>query len=348
MATILSALGILSAVAFALAPQFSAINPRIAAYCTLIGTAVSAASGALTKFGVENKTVTILGVALAVVSVGAGAADLLPPNAVFALSVIGTVIAAIGKSLFNWEDPPTPDAGGPTTAPFKAIIGCLLVGSLAGGFAACAKKIPGESPEAYKARAVAIRVDQAMVGFDLAQDFIIVLSDYQVIGEAKQPQYFALHDRALSAFDVVAQRLQSGLPVNANDKQQLIARIDAVLVDCDKIVKELGLLNDPDANAKAVQVVSSIRLALNSIKIIVAASDAAAGPSVAELKAQYNEAIAKPKGPKPGWWDAAVTAIANQVSKMLLISAYTDPAAAWSEAFELSKSMHAENANRNP
>lgn len=346
MATILSALGVLSAVAFALAPQFSTINPRIAAYCTLIGTAVSAASGALVKFGGQNKTVTILGVALAVVSVGAGAVDLLPANVVFGLSVIGTVIAALGKSLFNWEDPPKPE-GGPTTAPFKAIIGLLLAGSLAGGFAACAKKISGESPEAYKKRSVAIKVDQAMVGFDLAQNFLIVLSDYEVIGDAKQPQYFALHDKALSAFDVVAQRLQSGLPVDANDKQQLISRIDAVLVDCDSIVKELGLLNDPDANAKAVQVVSSIRLALNSIKIIVAASDAAQ-PSVAELKAQYNAAIAKPKGPKPGWWDAAVTAIANQVSKMLLISAYTDPAAAWSEAFDLSKAMHAENANRNP
>lgn len=346
MATILSALGIISAVAFALAPQFSAINPRIAAYCTLIGTAVSAASGALTKFGVENKIVTVLGVALAVVSVGAGAVDLLPPNVVFALSVAGTVIAAIGKSLFNWEDPPKPNDG-PTTAPFKAILGLISIGLLAGGFAACAKKVPGESPEAYKARAVAIRVDQAMVGFDLAQDFIIVLSDYSVIGEAKQPAYFALHDRALAAFDVVAERLKTGLPVDANDKQQLIARIDAVLVDCDKIVAELKLLNDADATAKAAQVVSSIRLALNSIKIIVAASDAAQ-PSVAELKAQYNEAVAKPKGPKPGWWDAAVTAIANQVSKMLLISAYTDPAAAWTEAFELSKAMHAENANRNP
>lgn len=216
---------------------------------------------------------------------------------------------------------------------------------LVGGQMACAKKIPGESAEAYKARAVAIRVDQAMVGFDLAQDFLIVLSDYEVIGDAKQPAYFALHDRALSAFDVVALRLQSGLPVDANDKQQLISRIDAVLVDCDKIVKELGLLNDPNASAKAVQVVSSIRLALNSIKIIVAASDAAQ-PSVAELKAQYHAAIAQPKGPKPGWWDAAVTAIANQVSKMLLISAYTDPASAWSEAFDLSKSMHGENANR--
>ena len=345
MATILSALGIVSAVAFALAPQFSAINPRVAAYCTLIGTAVSAASGALTKFGVENKTVTILGVALAVVGVGAGAVDLLPSNIVFVLTIAGTVIAAVGKSLFGW-DAPEPSAG-PTTAPFKAIIGFLLVGSLAGGFAACAKKIPGESAEQYKARAVAIRVDQAMVGFDLAQDFLIVLSDFDVIGDAKQPSYFALHDKALSAFDVVATRLQSGLPVDANDKQQLIARIDAVLVDCDAIVKELGLLNDPDANAKAVQVVSSIRLALNSIKIIVAASDAAQ-PSVTELKAKYGEAIAQPKGPKPGWWDAVVTAIANQVSKMLLISAYTDPASAWSEAFELSKAQHAENANRNP
>ena len=349
MATILSALGILSAVAFALAPQFSTINPRVAAYCTLIGTTVSAASGALIKFGGQNKLMTILGVALAVVSVAAGAVDLLPANVVFALSVIGTVLAALGKSLFNWEDPPKPSDSGPTTAPFKAIAGFLLVGSLAGGFAACAKKIPGESPEAYKARAVAIRTAQGYVGFDLLQDTLITLVDYDVIADEKSAAYFGLHDNTLKSFDVIKERLKSGLPVDPNDKQQVIARIDAVVVDLDKIVQALNVLPDEAAKAKAAQVVGTIRLTLSSIKVIIAAQQmgASQGVDAPKSRAAYNE-LTTLKGPQPGWWNVLISLIADKTAQMLVISTYVDPVAAWDEAERLSAAMHAENANRNP
>lgn len=345
MSKIVSALGVLSAVLFAVAPQFSTLNPRTAAWLTLIGTAVAAATGAIVKFdGVTNKLVTVLGVVLAVASVGAGAADLLPSSVVLVFSIVGTAVAAIGKSLFGWESP-TPE--GPTTNAFKAIAGLLIVGSIAGGFTSCAKKISGESAEDYKKRSVAIKVAQSYVGFDLAQDFLVILSDYEAISEAKQPAFFVQHDRALAAFDILAQRLQSGLPVEQNDKMQLVGQIDAVLVDLDKIVKELGIL-DENAGQKAAQIVSSVRLTLSSIKIIIAAQAASSQPTAGELKAKYNEAIAPPKGAKPGWWDAAVNAIAAQVSKMLFISAYTDPQQAWTEGFELSKAMHAENKNRAP
>jgi len=346
MSKIVSALGVLSAVLFAVAPQFSTLNPRTAAWLTLIGTAVAAASGAIVKFdGVANKLVTVLGVVLAVASVGAGAADLLPSSVVLVFSIVGTAVAAIGKSLFGWEAEPTPEGG--TTNAFKAIVGLLLVGTLAGGFTACAKKISGESAEEFKKRSVAIKVAQSYVGFDLAQDFLVILSDYEAISEARQPAFFVQHDRALSAFDVLAARLQSGLPVEQNDKMQLVGQIDAVIVDLDKIVKELGLL-DENAGQKAAQIVSSVRLTLSSIKIIIAAQAASSQPTASEIKEKYKEAIAAPKGAKPGWWDAAVKAIADQVSKMLFISAYTDPQQAWTEGFELSKAMHAENKNRAP
>lgn len=344
MSKIVSALGVISAVLFAVAPQFSTLNPRTAAWLTLIGTAVAAASGAIVKFdGVENKLVTVLGVVLAVASVGAGAADLLPESVVLVFSIVGTAVAAIGKSLFGWKS----DSAGPTTNAFKVIAGLILVGSIAGGFTSCAKKISGESAEDYKKRSVAIKVAQSYVGFDLAQDFLVILSDYEAISDAKQPAFFVQHDRALAAFDVLAQRLQSGLPVEQNDKMKLVGQIDAVLVDLDKIVKELGLL-DENAGQKAAQIVSSVRLTLSSIKVIIAAQAATQQPSASEIKAKYQEAIAAPKGAKPGWWDAAVNAIAAQVSKMLFISAYTDPQQAWTEGFDLSKAMHAENKNRAP
>lgn len=104
MQQIISALGVVSAVAFAVAPQFTSIQPKTAAVLTLVGTAVSALSGALVKYGTENRVITGLGAALAVVSVGAGASDILPGNVTLVLSIIGTALAAVGKSLFNWSD----------------------------------------------------------------------------------------------------------------------------------------------------------------------------------------------------------------------------------------------------
>lgn len=347
MQPIISLLGVVAAVAFSVAPQFEVVNPKTAAYLTLIGTAVSAASGALLKFGGQNKLVTILGVALAVVGVGAGAVDLLPSNIVFVLTIAGTVIAAVGKSLFGW-DAPEPSAG-PTTAPFKAIAGFLLVGSLAGGFTACAKKIPGESPEAYKARAVAIRTAQGYVGFDLLQDTLITLVDYDVIADEKSAAYFGLHDNTLKSFDVIKERLKSGLPVDPNDKQQVIARIDAVVVDLDKIVQALNVLPDEAAKAKAAQVVGTIRLTLSSIKVIIAAQQmgASQGVEAPKSRAAYNE-LTTLKGPQPGWWNVLISLIADKTAQMLVISTYVDPVAAWDEAERLSAAMHAENANRNP
>ena len=104
MQQVISALGVISAVTFAVAPQFTSIQPKTAAVLTLIGTAVSALSGALVKYGAGNRVITGLGAALAVVSVGAGATDVLPGNVTLVLSIIGTALAAVGKSLFDWSD----------------------------------------------------------------------------------------------------------------------------------------------------------------------------------------------------------------------------------------------------
>lgn len=339
MQFIVSAIGAIAAVAFAVAPQFDAVNPKTAAWLTLLGTAATATGGALTKFGWENKIVTVLGVIVAVSAVIAGATDLIPTNYALIASVLGTAAAALGKSLFGWEAEPTPE--GPTTNAFKAIAGLLIVGTLAGGFTACAKKIPGETPEQYKTRALAIRTAQGYVAFDMLQDTLIALEDYQVIGDAAAPKYYVLHDRALSAMDVVSQRLQSGLPADTVDK------IDAVIVDLDKILAELQLIQDPNVQAKAAQVVSSIRLTLSSIKVIIAAQNAAKEPSAGELRKLYNEAM-KSKGPQPGWWNAVISIIADKTAQMLFISAYTDPQQAWTEGADLSKAMHAENRNRAP
>lgn len=101
MQKIISILGVIASVLFATAPQFSTIQPKTAAWLTLIGTVATAASGALVRFGAQNIYITVVGVAIAVFGVIAGAGDLIPQNITFVFTVIGTAVAALGKSLFN-------------------------------------------------------------------------------------------------------------------------------------------------------------------------------------------------------------------------------------------------------
>ena len=101
MQKIISILGVISAVLFATAPQFTTIQPKTAAVLTLIGTVATAASGALIRFGISNIYVTVIGVLIAVISVLAGANDIIPDNVVTVLTIAGTAIAALGKSLFG-------------------------------------------------------------------------------------------------------------------------------------------------------------------------------------------------------------------------------------------------------
>ncbi|NDG19065.1 MAG: hypothetical protein EB117_12445 [Betaproteobacteria bacterium] len=139
MQKIISILGVISAVLFATAPQFSAIDPKIAAILTLIGTVATAATGALVRFGVSNIYITIVGVAIAVLSVLGGATDLLPANIVTVLTIAGTAIAAFGKSLFGLgddddddENPIIPSRGWGDTG-----LAILLIPTLAISLSAC-------------------------------------------------------------------------------------------------------------------------------------------------------------------------------------------------------------------
>ena len=125
MQKIISILGVISAVLFATAPQFTAIQPKTAAILTLIGTVATAASGALIRFGISNIYVTVIGVLIAVISVLAGANDIIPGNVVTVLTIAGTAIAALGKSLFGIDkddDDDDDDSG-------NSVIGSSLRGS---------------------------------------------------------------------------------------------------------------------------------------------------------------------------------------------------------------------------
>lgn len=136
MQKIISILGVAASVLFATAPQFTAIQPKTAAWLTLLGTVATAASGALIKFGSANIYVTITGVAIAVLSVIGGAGDLIPANLTFILTVAGTAIAAFGKSLFNIDKADNDDTINPRFTNLLLIVG--LAGAV-GFTSACDK-----------------------------------------------------------------------------------------------------------------------------------------------------------------------------------------------------------------
>jgi hypothetical protein len=173
----LSILGVVAAVAFAVAPNFTSINPKIAAYLTLIGTAVSAASGALVRFGAGNRYLTAIGVAVAVLSVVAGAADLLPEQVVQVLTVVGTALAAIGKSLFGFEA----EEGGN----YQAAILLPLIGLLALGSASCdrSKQLAASTDRVagYVAAGLAIVDRQTTTGEMTPETGIAIVTTLRVV-----------------------------------------------------------------------------------------------------------------------------------------------------------------------
>lgn len=136
MQKIVSILGVVASVLFATAPQFSTLQPKTAAWLTLLGTVATAASGALTKFGERNIYITVTGVMIAVLSVVANAGELIPANITFILTVAGTAIAAFGKSLFSIGADSNTDDDQPKYTNY--LIPVLLLG-LAGSTAACDK-----------------------------------------------------------------------------------------------------------------------------------------------------------------------------------------------------------------
>jgi hypothetical protein len=100
MSKLIAVLGVITAVAFAIAPQFDLLNPTVAPWLMLVGTAAAAVAGALTKFGHQHPSVALIGVGIALASVVAGAVDMLPAQVVQIAGIVGTALAALGKSVF--------------------------------------------------------------------------------------------------------------------------------------------------------------------------------------------------------------------------------------------------------
>lgn len=100
-----SVLGVIAAVASAVAGVYEAAAPPTAAALVLVSAVAAAAGKSLSQY-TGSIAMTIVGLVVAVAGIIAQA-TILPSKITFAASVIGVAFAAAGKSLFNVLEQPS-------------------------------------------------------------------------------------------------------------------------------------------------------------------------------------------------------------------------------------------------
>lgn len=99
MPKIISVLGLVAAVALAIAGQLEAINPKWGLIAMAVAAVASAAGGALSQF-TGNYYVTGIGLVVAVSGAILGFDGLIGAGAAQVIAIIGTAAAAAGKALW--------------------------------------------------------------------------------------------------------------------------------------------------------------------------------------------------------------------------------------------------------
>lgn len=334
MPQVISALGVISAILFAIAPQFNTLNPKTAAWLGLIGTTISALSGALVKFSwAENRIVTVIGAVLAVVSVLAGANDLLSSNIVFSLTVIGTALAAVGRSLFGWSD-----GGNGSGGIHRIVLACALGCGLAGMVTqvACARRQADETAEDFRTRKTAVYSAQTVAALAGLQEVVIKLSDHGLVGDRQR--FTTTHDRITTGLETVLSRVQRG----GYDRTETLTAIGQVVDDFEQLNTDLQLTS-PVAQEKLDQVVFTVRFSLNSIRAVIAATPE---PNPAEIKpaiARIRSTSELRAGGQPAWYTDVILIVQNTLIRTLQQSRYTT-AEAWQDVARLIAQIHATNA----
>lgn len=112
MQTILSILGLVTAIATAITAQITTINPRVGAWVMLAGAVTAAIGGAVHKYANLGQGQTALGIIVAAAGVVALATDVIPAAWAQIIAIVGTAAAAAGGSLFGWKSEPSDPGNG--------------------------------------------------------------------------------------------------------------------------------------------------------------------------------------------------------------------------------------------
>ena len=216
----------------------------------------------------------------------------------------------------------------------KTIITLLLIIPVIAGIA-CAKKVDGEDPKAAKARKLAVYSAQTVTAFDTLHNVTAVLQDNNAVTGGQAIAVYKFNDTALTSFDVLRSRLESGLPSDSLD------RVDAILNDVEKLEGDLALISDPNARNKFAEAVFTVRFTLNSIRAVIAASKE---PSFGEVQRVARQAAATRAG-QPAWWTDVILTIQTGLIRAIDQSRMS-AAEAWADATALSAQVHAKNKAR--
>jgi hypothetical protein len=217
---------------------------------------------------------------------------------------------------------------------YKTTISTVLAVSLV--FAgSCARKRPGETPAETTARKKAVYSAQTITALRGWSDLVEVLARNGVISAEAARGHYIANQKALTAFDIARQRLQSGFP-----SKELLPAIESILADVDA-AERAGLIDlDSDAAVKFQEAIFAVRFTLGSIRaVLIAASE----PEFEKAKAIAKRAVLAQRSPV--WWTEAVLIAQNTAIRMLEQSRL-DTAAAWADAEKGSAASHAVNAER--
>lgn len=249
-------------------------------------------------------------------------------------AIAGQVTAAMGKSLFGWEEESAPTTTG--GSPYQwAIAG--LVFALAAGGVACAKKRDGETPAEQTTRKKAVYAAQVTAGLQGWSDLVLVLEKGSVVSRGAAVANYNANEKVLAGVDILRLRLRDGYP-----SKEVIPVLETILTDLDKAEAE-GLLGigTAEGRAKYQQVIFSLRFGLNSVRAVIAATKE---PSASELRATARQALAAPANAPP-WWTDATLVIQNLLIR-LIEQSRMDAATAWADGQTTSTALHAANAER--
>lgn len=103
---VISILGLIAAVGTAIAAQVTDLNPRAGAWMLLGAGVAASAGGTISKLLQASRGAVFLGLVISVSGALAMSQGLFSSKLITIFSILGTALAAAGKSLFGWTDGP--------------------------------------------------------------------------------------------------------------------------------------------------------------------------------------------------------------------------------------------------
>ncbi len=270
-------LGVISAVASAIAGQVGTLNPKTALYIVLAGSLAAAIGGALAKLVESSVFVTVIGVGVAACGVLAGAGDLIGTGKAAVIAIIGTALTAIGKSLFGWGDNDSPNGGPTAPGGFQWLLTFALLGTALTATACDWGKAERPLVAAGYNFQIGILATAKVTGAvrqfkpgslspEKAREFLIALQKTSQVGQS------------------FSQAIDQTIEINPQTKSALLGEADRYLAEVDKTI---GVLAPGETEIRSWLLV--VRAGASAFKIAIASIEVPT--PTAKVKANVANAV---------------------------------------------------------